>query len=754
MGGVNAHVPCPFLSKAVQDAAMKHLCGFPPQYPNEARPFSAEGAQRLGDCLLPAQLLVGPGLPFLGRQHCVQKQHPLSHPIPQIGRTLDGATYIGSPLLEDVSQRGRPWQTRIRHTECNTMGLAWTVVWILAQHDHLHFLGPRPLQDLPNLMQRWAKNSVFMGLNDLFNHWRSISSIRGQVHTPFWPKGMPCFWHLRTVFLTFGGGHSHVLWKKYDDIPAVSFQRDNLGGIFALSHLISAMTEALPIDEAIAKRMQGKKGKELYGYQKNAIDTIMSRIRKFPEGYNLLYQLPTGGGKTVIFSELAKRFILETGKRVLILTHRIELLGQTSSMLTEIGVPNKIINSKVKELEDSDDHWCFVAMVETLNNRLNDEQIEFADLGLVVVDEAHYNSFRKLFKHFDSQILLGVTATPLSSNIKLPLHDNYSELIVGESIGNLVGQGFLAKAGTYSYDVNLRALKVGINGDYTVSSSERLYGNFLMQEKLLYAYEEKAKGTKTLIFNNGINTSKQVQAMFEEEGYACMHLDNTHSEKERADILHWFHTTPDAVLSSVSILTTGFDEPSVETIILNRATKSLTLYHQMIGRGSRILKHKSAFTVIDLGNNARRFGLWDAHINWHDIFKSPQSYIDGLYTDEEIEEEFVYEMPEELAERFKGGPEMTFDMAETYAEVTRMALRPKEAIHRSMAQHVAMIQHASDDYWDAVEIVDLLGDDIKFRVKQYAKCIAKATANYRSWLEEEYTRNLKTSLRHAFNDEE
>ena len=63
-----------------------------------------------------------------------------------------------------------------------------------------------------------------------------------------------------------------------------------------------------------------------------------------------------------------------------------------------------------------------------------------------------------------------------------------------------------------------------------------------MQEKLLYAYEEKAKGTKTLIFNNGINTSKQVQAMFAEEGYPCMHLDNTHSEKERADILAWFTT--------------------------------------------------------------------------------------------------------------------------------------------------------------------------------------------------------------------
>ena len=195
----------------------------------------------------------------------------------------------------------------------------------------------------------------------------------------------------------------------------------------------------------------------------------------------------------------------------------------------------------------------------------------------------------------------------MSSNVKLPLKDNYNELIVGESISSLVEQEFLAKAVTYSYDVNLRSLKIGINGDYTVSSSERLYGNYLMQEKLLYAYEEKAKGTKTLIFNNGINTSKQVQAMFIEEGYECMHLDNTHSEKERQEILEWFEKKPDAILSSVSILTTGFDSPSVQTIILNRATKSLTLYHQMIGRGSRILPMKRDF--MSLTSETMRGGL-------------------------------------------------------------------------------------------------------------------------------------------------
>ena len=68
----------------------------------------------------------------------------------------------------------------------------------------------------------------------------------------------------------------------------------------------------------------------------------------------------------------------------------------------------------------------------------------------------------------------------------------------------------------------------------------------------------------------------------------------------------------------------------------------------MIGRGSRVLPKKKTFNVIDLGNNARRFGLWEAHINWTEIFKSPNSFIEGLYTDEEIEDEFVFEYSDEM----------------------------------------------------------------------------------------------------------
>jgi superfamily II DNA or RNA helicase len=504
--------------------------------------------------------------------------------------------------------------------------------------------------------------------------------------------------------------------------------------------------------DALREQLLSSKGKTLYGYQESAIEKIMERMRAFPVRYNLLYQLPTGGGKTVIFSELAKRYILETGKQVLILTHRIELLGQTSGMLTEIGVSNKIIDSKLKLLEDDTEHHCFVAMVETLNNRMNDEHIVFQNMGLVIIDEAHYNSFRKLFGHFKDQILLGVTATPLSSNIKLPLKDNYSELIVGESINSLVGQEYLAQANTYSYDVNLKSLKVGINGDYTVNSSERLYGNHFMQEKLLYAYEQKGKGTKTLIFNNGIHTSLQVAQLFREEGLEIRHLDNTHSEKERADILHWFHTKHDAILSSVSILTTGFDEPGVETVILNRATKSLTLYHQMIGRGSRVLPNKKQFTVIDLGNNARRFGLWTAHVNWADIFRAPSAYLEGLYSDEEIEDTFVYEMPEDLLKKLNLTETPKFSMKEEYVRVTRAGKRPKAAIEVSIANHTELIVPVAEDVFQALQLAGDLDQDIDQRVRDYTKCISKTTANYRTWLIDEYQRKLAQQLRAAFSD--
>jgi len=491
-------------------------------------------------------------------------------------------------------------------------------------------------------------------------------------------------------------------------------------------------------------------GKSLYEYQKADLDKIFARINECGPEYNILYQLPTGGGKTVVFSEIAKRYIAQTGKKVVILTHRIELSAQTSRMLTEFGVSNKVIDSKVKELYDHEHFMCFVAMVETLNNRLQDEKVTLDGIGLVIIDEAHYNSFRKLFQYFDNAHILGVTATPLSSNMNLPMKDNYSELIVGHSIEYLVENGYLAKATTYSYEVGLGTLKVGINGDYTVSSSELLYSNQEMQGKLLRAYNERARGKKILIFNNGIKTSQQVYRTFAAAGLNVRHLDSKNTKDERKDIIEWFKTTPNAILSSVGILTTGFDEPSVEVIIMNRATRSLTLYFQMIGRGSRIFKNKKSFEIIDLGNNAARFGLWDQPIDWQRVFRSPQYYLDNLVPDEEIERQFKYRWPEALKRRFPNTTEFGFDVYAVNDAVLAEGLRPSVVLERSVDQHVEMCVANGEDIMDAWSLAKMLDEDIADRIRRYCYCICNSTRNYRSWLQDEYNKKLRKRIRERF----
>ena len=493
-------------------------------------------------------------------------------------------------------------------------------------------------------------------------------------------------------------------------------------------------------------------GKELYNYQKIAIEEIFQRFDNAADDYHLLYQLPTGGGKTVIFSEIVRRYISKYNKKVLVLTHRIELSKQTSNMLGEFGVPNKIINSTAN-LDDQDNYHCFVAMVETLKNRLTDDKLDISDIGLVIVDEAHYNSFTKIFKFFDDSFILGVTATPLSSNIKLPMYENYKELYVGETIEHLIENHYLASANMYSYNVGLTSLEVGANGDYTVKSSEDLYTNVDMLSKLVSAYEETSKGKKTLIFNNGIHTSIQVFHAFKRAGYPIAHLDNTNTKKERDFILRWFKKTPNAIITSVSILTTGFDEPTIESIILNRATKSLTLYYQMIGRGSRILDHKTTFNVVDLGNNFHRFGAWGADLDWQRMFRAPDYYLDAILSDEEIEGTFRFELPSEIKKEFSKSTELYFDIKKEYLSTIRAGESSKKVLERSIIHHAKICIENSEDVYDSLALVKMLGEEIDDRINRYSKCISKSTHNFITWLKEDYRKKLKAYLRANFDED-
>ena len=494
--------------------------------------------------------------------------------------------------------------------------------------------------------------------------------------------------------------------------------------------------------------------KKLYPFQDQAVTNIFNQLIELPLNANLLFQLPTGGGKTIIFSEIAKRFIKKFNRKVLILTHRIELGKQTSNVLTEAGITNKIINSEVKQLPQQSHYQSFIALVETLNNRLQDNDQFIEDIGLVIVDEAHNNSFRKIFHYFKDVNILGVTATPLSSNKKLPLYQTYQSLIVGESISNLITQGYLCEGQTFSYDVNLSSLRVGNNGEFTVGSHEQLYSQVIMQSKLIDAYEELGKGKKTLIFNAGILTSRSVYEAFKTKGYPVRHLDSTFSDKERVETLEWFRKTKDGILTSVSILTTGFDEPEVEVIFLNRATKSLTLYHQMIGRGSRVLPNKKTFNIVDLGNNSRRFNLWQYPIDWNHVFTSPHMYLEQRYKDEwDYELVNDYDLPPEIKERFLNSSAAAFIVREKFLMATRKGKKPQVVVDESLEDHFGRIKDNASGFDEAMELFNLLGEEMKYRMKQFGRCI-NSTANHTDWQCQTYASKLRRRLLIYFAENE
>jgi superfamily II DNA or RNA helicase len=270
-----------------------------------------------------------------------------------------------------------------------------------------------------------------------------------------------------------------------------------------------------------------------------------------------------------------------------------------------------------------------------------------------------------------------------------------------------------------------------------------------MQEKLLFAYEELAVGKKTLIFNSGIESSRSVFNLFVKQKYPVRHLDSTFSDTDRKEILRWFKETPGAVLTSVGILTTGFDEPTVECIILNRATRSLTLYHQMIGRGSRVLPTKSTFQVIDLGNNVRRFGYWQEFIDWQDAFQNPDRFLEARLSEED---DLVFEAPYEISKSLAAQlihPEklVEFSMKKVYDECVQSGRKGKDAVDISLENHFEIIKENSEDVYDGLNLLANLQDDIERRLKHYTKCITKATDSYLKWLMETYNRQLSQKMR-------
>lgn len=351
---------------------------------------------------------------------------------------------------------------------------------------------------------------------------------------------------------------------------------------------------------------------QLRPYQQNAINQCRSRIIDGKKRFVLC--APTGAGKTVIFSYIVKS-AFEKGKKVLVLTHRTELLTQAGGSMKELGlVPTKIEAGKEVKYWNAN---LYTAMIETLSRRMSKpEYIEFAQgLDLVIIDECHFGNFDKFFEHVpDTAIVIGFTATPHREKNQKSLDSMYQDLIEVISIPELIKQGFLSEPKSYGVSLDLSNVKMKGN-DYDSESMGEEYSKQKVFKGVIENYLRICPSTKTIAFAGNVSSSKELCSEMVSSGLNARHLDATMG-LERKQTLEWFRNTKDAILCNVGILTTGFDEPSIETIILYRATKSIPLFLQMCGRGGRKFAGKTHFNILDFGNNILTHGFWEDERKW------------------------------------------------------------------------------------------------------------------------------------------
>lgn len=328
--------------------------------------------------------------------------------------------------------------------------------------------------------------------------------------------------------------------------------------------------------------------------------------------------LPTGAGKTFIFSIFAAS--PEAGNLV-IAVHREELLHQAKKQVE--GATGKKVDILTAKSKVAPNTQVVICMVETLSRRKKILSQLAQSHPTLIVDECHIGNFNKILANFSR--VIGFSATPLNIKKKESLKDHYNELFVPLQIGDLIPE-YLSEPEYWGYPDALSPKDFKMNSAGT-DYDERYMGEILSAPKFIQVASDYVRkhcaGRRTIIYNASVEHSRALTAHLQNEGYNAHHLDGETPKEIRQSLLGRLREEQDCIISNIGVLTTGFDCPEVEVIILNRLTKSLALFIQMSGRGSRksSIINKEKFTIIDLCNNFRQHGLWHHDRDWEKLFK-------------------------------------------------------------------------------------------------------------------------------------
>ncbi|MBI1325703.1 DEAD/DEAH box helicase [bacterium] len=356
-------------------------------------------------------------------------------------------------------------------------------------------------------------------------------------------------------------------------------------------------------------------------YQQATKDAVYDHLRSRRD--NPCVVIPTGGGKTPVIAEICKEAVTRRNWRVLILSHSRELLQQTADKLQAI-CPEVEFGVFCAGLGQRDTRQpVILASIQSVHSRA----CELGRFDLIIIDEAHHipPEGDGMYRKFLAEVRLinpharvvGFTATPFrlkTGPICTPA-GILNAICYEIGVRELIAGGYLCPLFTSESDTTFDTTSIRVqSGEFASGELENLMDDNVLVREACEELVRKTSGRRSvLIFASGVQHAQHiVEVLRADHGVECGFVDGSTPIAERDATIACFKSRELKYLVNVGVLTTGFDAPCVDAVVLLRPTMSLGLYYQMVGRGFRIDPRKLDCLVLDFGGNVRRHGPVDS----------------------------------------------------------------------------------------------------------------------------------------------
>lgn len=344
-------------------------------------------------------------------------------------------------------------------------------------------------------------------------------------------------------------------------------------------------------------------------YQNEAIDAAFLKKRECVN--RQLVVLPTGTGKTIVFSGLSRRFFYEEKKTVVIIAHRDELIQQAKKKLHYVWPEARvgIVKGKINETENVD---VVITSVQTASNEKRLNELRTLGFGLAIVDEAHHavaDSYQTVLDGLGflsgnpEKLLFGVTATTQRDDGR-GLNEIFEQIIYEKALIEMIRDGYLCDIHGIRIKTQTDISKVKrVRGDFAIEQLSEAINTPERNSLIVSAWERHASTRKTLAFCATVQHAIDLAAMFRQRGVEAAAVWGDMGDDERKRLLNAYAEGKIRVLANCALLTEGYDDPPTSALLIARPTRSLTLYTQMVGRGTRLAMEKRNCLVIDFFDN-------------------------------------------------------------------------------------------------------------------------------------------------------